>query len=195
MKLNTFYSKIITFASVLISVMALNGCANIPNHVIIAPDINATPVISHNNKQAQLKVIDMRTASHIVQIMRKGDAATLISAQERLENTIENNVKKHWQAQNLIIKDGAINTINIAIEKAIINVDQEFIKYKVQTEIVLKVTVNNGSQTLTNTFTNRGNSDGPLQADIAVLERHFNQGLANLLQQILASKKISDALK
>lgn len=195
MKFNTFYSKITTLSLVLLSVLALNGCANMTNHIIIAPDIDATSVISHNNKQTQLRVIDMRTASHIVQIMREGKAATLISAQERLEDTIENNVKKHWQAHNLIIQDNATNIINIAIEKAIINVEQEFIKYKVQTEIVVKVTVDNGSQTLTNTFTNRGNSNGPLQADIAVLERHFNQSLTNLLQQILTSKKISDALK
>lgn len=195
MKFNIFYSKIMTIVSLFISLIMLNGCASNTPHIIIAPDIDTTPAVFHHSKQAQLNVIDMRTASHIVQIIRKGEAATLISAHERLEDTIESSLKKHWQAQSLLINDNAINTINISIEKAIISVDQEFIKYKVQTEIVLKVSVNNGSQTLTNTFTNRGNSDGPFRADIAVLERNFNQGLANLIQQILANKKISNALK
>lgn len=195
MKLNFHYSQIKAFFSLLILMIMLNGCANIPHHIIIAPNVDTTPAVSFYNKQAQLKVNDMRTANHIVQIMREGKAATLISAQERLEYTIENNLKKHWQAQGLIFNDRAINKINILIEKAIINVEQKFTKYKVQTEIVVKVTVDNGSQTLTNTFTNRGNSNGPLQADIAVLERHFTQSLAKLLHQILNSNKINKALK
>lgn len=191
MKFNSFYSKIITLSLVL----GLNGCATIPSHVIVAPDIMVTPAVFHNNKQAQLDVIDMRTAIHVVQITREGEAATLVSAQERLENTINNNLSKHWKKQGLILGANSINTINVAIEKAVISVAQETMSYKVQTEIILKVTINNGSQTLTNTFSNRGNSDGPLQADVAVLERNFNLRLAKLLQQILANKKIGDFLR
>jgi len=56
------------------------------------------------------------------------------------------------------------------------------------------VIVNNGSETLTSTFKNRGNSDGPFKADIAVLERNFNERLAKLLQQIIANQKINDFL-
>jgi len=191
MKFNFFSYKIIT----LILVLFLNGCASIPSHVIVAPDIMFTPSISHNNKQTQLDVIDMRTANHIIQIMREGEAATLISAQEELEDTIKNNLGKHWQKQDLVINGSAINMIKLSIEKAVISVSQETMEYKVQTEIVLKVTVKNGVQTLTSTFKNSGNSDGPFQADIAVLERNFNQRLATLLQQILVNKKISNFLK
>jgi len=175
--------------------LGLCGCANIPSHIIIAPDNIMTSAVSHNNKQTQLDVIDMRTANHIVQIMREGEAATLVSAQERLEGTIKNNLIKHWKKQDLVINTSGINTVNISIEKAIISVAQETMKYEVQTEIVLKVTINNGSKKLTSMFSNRGNSDGPLQVDIAVLERNFNQRLAKLLQQILADKKIRDFLK
>jgi len=194
MKFNSFYLKTLVFTSVFIAMMTLSGCANIPNYVIIAPDIATSPAVVYN-KETQFNVVDMRTAHHIVQIMRKGEAATLISAQNRLEDTIKNSLRKHWQAQGLVINGNAINTIGISIEKAIISVNQEMMKYTAQTEIVIKVTVYNGTQTLVNTFTNRGNSDGPLQADIAVLERNFNQRLTNLLQQILANKKISHALK
>jgi uncharacterized lipoprotein len=190
MKHNKIFHKIIT----VIILLVLTGCTNIPNNVIVAPDIMVTPEF-HHNKQAQLDVIDMRTANHIVQIMREGEAATLVSAQERLEEIIKRNLIEHWNKPQLVINSPATNSINIEIEKAIISVTQQTMEYKAQTEIILKVTVNNGSQTLTSTFNNRGNSDGPLQADIAVLELNFNQRLAKLLQQILASKKISQFLK
>lgn len=191
MKFNFFSSQII----ILLLVLGLSGCANIPNHVIVAPDIIMTPAISYSNKQAQLDVVDMRTASHVIQIMREGEAAKLVSAQERLEDTIKHNLSKHWKKQGLAINDSSVNTIKLSIEKAVISVTQQTIEYKVQTEITLKVTINNGLQTLTSSFNNRGNSEGPLQADIAVLERNFNQRLAKLLKQILTNQEITDFLK
>jgi uncharacterized lipoprotein len=179
----------------LIITFLLSGCASAPSHVIIAPEIITPSVIQPVAQQATLNVIDMRTANHVVQILREGEAATLFSAQERLENIIKNSLSEHWTKQGLSIQTSAVNSINIAIEKAVISVTQETLSYKVQTEIVLKVTINNGEQTLTSTFNNRGNSEGPFKADIAVLERNFNQRLANLLQQILVNEKINNFLK
>jgi len=179
----------------LIITFVLGGCASAPSHLIIAPEIMSTSVSQHANQQASLNVVDMRTAIHVVQILREGEAATLFSAQKRLEDIIKSSLSKHWQQQGLAIQATAVNSINIAIEKAVISVTQETLSYEVQTEIVLKVSINNGIQTLTSTFNNRGNSEGPFKADIAVLERNFNQRLANLLQQILANDKINNFLK
>ncbi|WP_114326164.1 YajG family lipoprotein [Candidatus Colwellia aromaticivorans] len=186
--------NLLPIASLVITFL-LSGCASAPSHLIIAPEIMAQSVIQHVDQQATLNVIDMRTANHIVQILREGEAATLFSAQERLENIIKNSLSKHWKNQGLTIQASAVNSINVAIEKAIISVTQETMSYQVQTEIVLKVSINNSVQTLTSIFNNRGNSEGPFKADIAVLERNFNQRLANLLQQILANEKINHFLK
>jgi len=181
--------------SSLIITLLLSGCASAPSHLIVAPEIMAPSANQHIDKQATLNVVDMRTANHIVQILRKNEAATLFSAQERLEDIINNSLSENWQKQGLAIQASAINTFNIAIEKAVISVTQETLRYQVQTEIILKLTINNSLQTLTSTFKNRGNSKGPFKADIAVLERNFNQRLANLLQQILANEKINHFLK
>jgi uncharacterized lipoprotein len=179
----------------LIMTFVLSGCTSAPSHLIIAPEIMSTSVIQHTDQQASLNVVDMRTAIHVVQILREGEAATLFSAQERLEDIIKSSLNKYWQQQGLAIQTTAVNSINIAIEKAVISVTQGILNYEVKTEIVLKVIINNGLQTLTSTFNNRGNSEGPFKADIAVLERNFNQRLANLLQQILANDKINRFLK
>jgi uncharacterized lipoprotein len=179
----------------LIMTFVLSGCTSAPSHLIIAPEIMSTSVIQHTDQQASLNVVDMRTAIHIVQILREGEATILFSAQERLEDIIKSSLNKYWQQQGLAIQTTAVNSINIAIEKAVISVTQGILNYEVKTEIVLKVIINNGLQTLTSTFNNRGNSEGPFKADIAVLERNFNQRLANLLQQILANDKINRFLK
>lgn len=179
----------------LIFTFFLSGCASNPSHLIIAPEITSSSVNQHLGKQTTLNVIDMRTANHIVQILRKDKAATIFSAQQRLEDIINKNLSKHWQQQGLTIQPNAVNTINISIEKAMISVEQATMSYQVQTEIVLKVMINNGKQTLTSTFRNTGSSKGPFQADVAVFERNFNQRLANLLQEILANEKINNFLQ
>lgn len=179
----------------LIITFLLTGCASTPSHLIIAPEIITPPISKQINQQASLNIIDMRTANHIVQILRENEAATIFSAQERLEDIIKNSLSKHWPRQGLIIKNSAANAINIEIEKALISVKQETFKYQVQTEIVLKVHIDNGIKTLKSTFKNTGSSKGPFKADIAILERNFNQRLANLLQKILANDKINNFLK
>ncbi|MDX2366896.1 MAG: YajG family lipoprotein, partial [Colwellia sp.] len=142
--------KSLLIASLIITFL-LTGCASAPSHLIIAPEITTQSTIQHVDQQATINVVDMRTANHVVQILREGEAATIFSAQDRLEDIIKNSLSKHWQQQGLTIQVGAINSINIAIDKAIISVAQETLKYKVQTEIVLKVTINNSVQTLTST--------------------------------------------
>lgn len=186
--------NLLAFTSLIIALI-LSGCSSTPSHLIIAPEIMAPSVVQHINKQAKLNVIDMRTANHIIQILRDGEAATLFSAQERLEDIIKNSLSKNWQKQGLTLQDNAVNSINVTIEKALISVTQETMSYQVKTEIVLKVAVNNGMQTLTSTFKNNGSSKGPFKADLAVLERNFNQRLTNLLQQILVNEKINHFLK
>ena len=190
MKFNTVIHQV----TACLLLLGLYGCANVPSHIIIAPEIMNASNTVQSNKKAQLDVVDMRTSNHIVQIMREGKAAILVSAQERLENTIQDTLTKHWKNQHLTLNSNAINSITISIDKAVINVEQATLEYKVQTEIILKVVVNNGSETLTSTFKNRGNSNGPFKADIAVLERNFNERLAKLLQQIIANQKINDFL-
>ena len=58
-----------------------------------------------------------------------------------------------------------------------------------------RVVINNGSGTLTKSFKITGKSNGPLKADIAVLERDFNQQLAKLLTQIVQNQEIQKFIK
>jgi len=171
-------------------IFTLGGCASSPTHLIIAPDLMTQSNVYYDNKQATLSIVDMRTAAHIVQIMQEGEAATLLSADIAIEDTIKQTLTTAFTQQGLKFSEAANNKMRISIDKAIISVSQDTLNYQSQTEIVLTVTLDNGEQTLTTTFNNRGNSKGPFKADLAVLERNFNQRLANLLAQILTSEQL-----
>ncbi|GAW96634.1 MULTISPECIES: YajG family lipoprotein [Colwellia] len=183
--------KSIALASLLIAIV---GCSAAPTHLIVSPQVYLSPSNQLSHKQAQLTVIDMRTSTHIIQILEQDEAAIILSSKQRLEEIIEALLAKQWQQQGLAFNNSAKNKMTVTIEKAVISVEQETVSYNTQSEIIIKVSIDNGKQTLTSRFKTRGHSEGALNADIAVLEREFNQHLSSLLKQILSSNDIKTFL-
>lgn len=183
--------KLITLLLLLASLI---GCGTAPTHLIVAPQVYLSPSNQLSGKEAQLNVVDMRTSPHIIQILEKDEAAIILSSEQRLEDIIQGLITKQWQQQGLAFANSANNQITMTIEKAIISVEQESVSYSTQSEIIIKVTIDNSKQTLTSSFKNRAHSEGALNADIAVLEREFNQHLSTLIKQVLISKDIKTFL-
>jgi uncharacterized lipoprotein len=189
MNITTF--KLIAMVLLLASIV---GCSTAPTHLIVAPQVYLSPSNQLAGKEAHLNVVDMRTSPHIIQILEQDEAAIILSSEQRLEDIIQGLLAKQWQQQGLTLTNSANNQITITIEKAIISVEQESVSYSTQSEIVIKVSIDNSKQTLTSSFKNRAHSEGALNADIAVLEREFNQHLSTLIKQILISKDIKTFL-
>lgn len=198
MKKTTTNNKIKVLAVISLFTL-LSACANKPSHVVISPDLtitnSTTNKTAYQNKQASLTISDMRSAQHVVQIIRKDEAAEVYSSQAPLAKIIEKTLTSELKKQGLALNVQANNTIEIIIDNALISVQQEMMKYQVNNDLVIRVKVNNGDQTLSNTFKVRGTSEGPLSADIAVLERDFNQQLAQLLAQVINNAEIQRFIK
>ncbi|MEW6995186.1 YajG family lipoprotein [Colwelliaceae bacterium MEBiC 14330] len=185
------FLKVIT-AATLFTIIA--GCTSTPTHLIVSPQVVLAPSNKLANKDAQLSVIDMRTSTHIIQILEEDEAAIILSSEKRLEDIIQELLSQNWQQQGLSIAPIGKNKITVTIDKAIISVDQGKVRYDTQSEIIVKVSIDNGKQTLTSRFKTRGHSEGALNADIAVLEKEFNKHLSAVLTQILNSKDINKFL-
>ncbi|WP_281559647.1 YajG family lipoprotein [Thalassomonas sp. RHCl1] len=177
------------------ALLLLGGCSQTPSHLIVAPEVMAANSGKYANKQAQLQVLDMRTGNHIVQISRPEKAAQLFSSQAPLKDIVAQSLTTQLNKQGMAMGPVATNAIEVSIDQALIKVDQQLMQYQVKSEIVLTVKVDNGISTLTNTFRNRGSSHGPLKADIAVLERDFNQQLALLLAQVIDNQEIQQFIR
>lgn len=191
-------NKIKTLAATTL-LLVLTACANKPTYVVIAPDLSinnsASSQGAYQNKQASLTVTDLRSAQHVVQVLRKDEAAEVYSSQQPLNRIIEEALTAEFKKQGLEITAQAGNIIEIIIDNGLSSVQQEMMKYQVNNELVIRVTINNGSQTLSNTFKVRGTSEGPLRADIAVLERDFSQQLTQLLSQVITNSEIQRFIK
>jgi len=196
-------SNKLTAALTLIFAFTLSACTNTPTHIIVAPQlINTTPYtykLDSNKKQLNFVVIDNRVASHVVQILRANQAAQLFSSQKHLKNTVSTTLRQAFKTQGLVLSinsntEADMNKLTVYIDAALISVQQEALKYKANNEIILRAVVSNKAQTLTKTFTTKGNSNGPLSADLAVLERDFNQQLGKLLVRILNNTELRAAI-
>ena len=173
----------------------LTACASGPTSVVVAPQIMSTSVNNFMHKSTQLHVIDSRSSTHVVQILKEGKAATLYPSQEALDSVILNSLSSALKIKSLSINNTAANQMTVFIDKALITVNQSMVKYSAKNELILRLEVNNGEQTLNKKYNATGSSTGALNADIAVLERDFNQQLGKLLAQILVDESIQNFLK
>ena len=189
---------------VLLIIVVLSSCADNPSHLILAPELNLPTVIKYHNKQAQFNVTDLRTARHIIQVLHQGDAAELITSQQTLSDIIKQVLTKEFENQGLnfdadivnqAVKQTVNNKIDIIIDKALISVKQDTLFYEVKSNISVRIKVKNNQQTLTKTFNSSNNNTGSLTADVAVLERNFNQQLSNTLINLLIDDEVTQFIK
>lgn len=187
--------KQLILASIFSALLA--GCSSAPSNIIVSPDMIGTSIknFNHINKSLQLSVSDLRNNSHLVQIMKKGEAAELINGQQNLTNLLQNELKSQLAKQGLSINDFASNVLDISIDKALVTVHQDLMDYKSVSEVVLSAKLNNGDNTLTKTYKAKGSGKGALNADIAVLGRDFNQLLAKAMVQLLSDPQLHEMIK
>ena len=180
----------------LLCLLNVASCSNTPNAIIIAPVINQqfNPIYSANNLSAHIQVQDLRANRHVMQIIKENDVATLINTRNDLSNEVKNSFTQILTQQGLSINENAA-TINIYIDKALINVQQSLLDYQASNEMVIRIALNNTKKKFIKTFRMHGKSNGPLKADIAVLERNFNQELSKLITQICNDNEVQQYIK
>jgi len=171
-------------------IVLLQACSSAPSQVVINPEL---PIVQGNGYAQQsvvTSVLDLRTAHHLIQIEKPEQAAKLVSTQQHLPDIIERALKRSFERAGMSVNTASEKTIEVVINEALFVVKQETLKYRANANIVLTAKVENGSKTLTKTFTVRGNNEGPLTADIAVLERDFNQLLTKIIGNIVNDQEV-----
>ncbi len=176
--------------TLLIFTLMLSACSNKPSSIIIAPQINAKASILYTGRSAVVEVSDMRTQQHIVQILRANKAAELISPAQQLAPVFNQAISQQWRNQGLQVNNAGNIKIHVYIDNALVSVQQETMKYQVNSNIRLRVSVAQNNQIQTTHFNSRGTSEGPLSADVAVLERDFNQQLGKIISEVIANPDI-----
>lgn len=168
----------------------LGACSHSPSSVIIAPQVQSVPSNTYAQQQASIKITDMRIKNHIVQILKPDQAAKLYSPANDISLTLNKTLSEQFKSQGLSITPSGQAQINVYVDAAIVSVQQETLKYKASSEVRLRVEIKKGTEILTTDFKSKGGSNGPFKADIAVLERDFNQQLGKVIAEITQNPDI-----
>jgi uncharacterized lipoprotein len=187
--------SIINKLLILSSTVLVFACSVPVKHVIVSPELNMTSSNAFQQKQVNLRFQDLRPLNHIVQISRLDQAAELYSPQLPLIEVVERELTSALKANGLQIQPLAANQVDVIIDSALVSVQQELLKYSANNLIDFRVVITSGQGTLTKSFKISGNSNGPLKADLPVLERDFNQQLAKLLSQIVQSEELQQFIQ
>jgi uncharacterized lipoprotein len=178
----------------MILVVLLSACANAPKHIVVSPELFGYNKGVYFDKSIKLNVVDQRPNTQVVQILKDGKAATLFSSQDSLANIITQALIPTFNKQGLKISQVGSTQVDVFINTALISVTQNFVDYHVNNKLALTATVSNNGQTISKIFSSQGRSHGPLNADMAVLERDFNHQLAALLINIANSSDIQNTI-
>ncbi|WP_426360450.1 YajG family lipoprotein [Pseudocolwellia sp. HL-MZ19] len=173
----------------------ISACSTAPKHVVVSPELIGYSKGVYLDNKIQLNVTDQRSSNYIVQIQQDDEPAKLLSSQNTLTNIIKETISPVLRKQGLGIDTFSNVYLDIMIDNALINVEQSLFSYTAKNTIALRVLVKNGDTVLTKNFNMSGSSNGPLKADIAVLERDFNNQLAATLVRITNSFEIQSAIK
>jgi len=179
--------KKFTFTLLILSVFS---CSTTKPRMVIAPEISTNQPVIYQQKKITLTITDLRTSRHIIQILKGNKAAELINSTSALDDILKEKFTQLFKQQGLIISENNETKLDIVLSKALITVQQDLVKYKANTEIIIQVKVNNPPEILTKSFRIRGTNEGPFKADIAVLSRDFNQQLAQLIEQIANDREL-----
>lgn len=177
----------------LINIIA--ACTTSPKYIVLSPELTGYSKGIYFDKKVQFNVIDQRSSSQVVQILKDNEPAHLLSSQDSLTNIINKSISPILRSQGLTIDTYANTKIDIIINTALINVQQNLINYTAKNMISLKVLVSTADKVISKDFNATGQSNGPLTADIAVLERDFNNQLASLLVKIVNNNEIQNTIK
>jgi len=178
----------------LVLLLILQSCISPPKYIVISPELFGYTKGVYQDKLIQVDVIDQRPNSHIVQVLKDNKPATLFSSQDLLTNIIKQALTPMFKKQGMEITDLSSTRVNIYINEALITVNQNFVDYHATNAITLTISIIANGQSTSKTFSSKGRNHGPLNADMAVLERDFNHQLAKLLINIANNTTIQNTI-
>lgn len=178
----------------LLLVLLVSACARPPATMVLSSTLIPQEQRATHSGTIDLQVIDYRNYRHILQLNTGGEQQNLISSSQQPKLIVNEALEQHLSQQGYQLSPTAQTMVTVEIEQMLISLNQQSLKYNTNNNIVLKVIVSSGNKKLTKKFTTKGQSYGLLTADIAVLERIFNQQLGELISKITNDPQVQQYL-
>lgn len=175
------------------SLLLLTACASAPSQVnITTQDLTLSTQYSDTNVTLASK--DIRDANYLIAIHKVGEPAQLINNKGSLVSLAASQLQQGWEQQGLIFSPQAGIEINLELQTARIDVQQDNFEHQAESTLTLIISIENKGQTLTKQFRSSSTLTGAFSPSISELETKFSQQLTSLLNDIFSDEQINDYL-
>jgi len=176
-----------------ISLLLLTACASAPQQVNITAE-PAPLTTQYPGTLVSLTSKDIRDANYLIAIHKVGEPAQLLNNQNSLVNLITAKLQRGWEQQGLVFSPQADIAINLELQTARIDVQQDSFEHQAESSLMLIVSIDNEGQTLTKQFRSASTLTGAFSPSMNDLETKFSQQLSSLLNDVFNDQQISDYL-
>jgi len=171
----------------------LTACASAPKQVNITVD-PAPLTMRYADTMVSLTSTDIRDANYLIAIHKVGEPAELVNNQNSLVNLITAKLQQGWQQQGLVFTADADIAINLELQTARIDVQQDSFEHQAESALTLIISIENKGQTLTKQFRSASTLTGAFSPSMSELETKFSQQLSSLLNDVFKDEQINDYL-
>ncbi|MDX2320584.1 MAG: YajG family lipoprotein [Moritella sp.] len=175
------------------SLLLLTACASAPQQVNITAE-PAQLTTQYSDTQVSLTSKDIRDANYLIAIHKVGEPAQLLNNEGSLVNLTTAKLQQGWEQQGLVFKPQADIAINLELQTARIDVQQDSFEHQADSALVLIISIENKGQTLTKQYRSASTLTGAFSPSMSDLEAKFSQQLSSLLDDIFNDQQIRDYL-
>ncbi|GIC77832.1 YajG family lipoprotein [Moritella sp. F3] len=175
------------------SLVLLTACASAPQQVNITAE-PAQLTTQYSDTQVTLSSKDIRDANYLIAVHKVGEPAQLLNNKGSLINLTTAKLQQGWEQQGLVFSPQADIAINLELQTARINVQQDSFEHQAESTLMLIVSIKNKDQTLTKQFRSASTLTGAFGPSMSDLEAKFSQQLSSLLNDVFNDQQIRDYL-
>lgn len=186
--------KTVVLATTLVATL-LTACHSSSNTLTFSTP-SPTAVFNTHNQTAAVNVItqDLRTSREIASYTRNGEMVRLTSVPE-VTAMFQQVVQQDLNAKGFQIVQGAANAnVIVNIRKFFANVDQGNLRYKIDSQVGVEVTVQGTRGSFSKNFNATRGYEGAFGADNDEIKKVLDQAYSDVVKAIYNDNEVANAI-
>lgn len=162
--------------------LTLAACQSAPAPLHLNPQLDTTVT----DQQIALTVRDQRAHNHVLRLENSDQTAEFATADPSLASLISTALASRWQ-----LDDQADARLQVVIQDATLVIKQGTLRHDTEHRIRIQAQLETSRGEFSKTFTGQRESNGPLRADIARIEREFAALLGSVLTDLANDEQLN----
>lgn len=170
--------------SLLMALLLLTACSSPVPTFILAPQLIVPQTTQLQQANFTFSLADSRSAAHTLRII-DGGKTHRINTRNDMPQQIEQTFRQALQDQGANLNPNSDTRFTLHIVRLMARVDQRALDHAVTNDVEFRLTIEDGQNSFTKSYSGEGNFTAPFKVDVATVERELRLLTEQVLTQIL----------